>query len=94
MIAPLKIPNGYLTMTYGHGDEIQGRCKNPTTTIQFVCDDVVPEGVGVSQCLNDIPVDVPDEELNPCLPTRGNIVAETKFAFREAKMFPSKFRNI
>jgi hypothetical protein len=64
MIAPLKISNGYLTMTYGHGDEIQGRCKNPTTTIQFVCDDVVPEGVGVSQCLNDIPVDVPDEELS------------------------------
>ena len=30
----------------------------------------------------------------PCLPTRGNIVAETKFASREAKMFPSKFRNI
>jgi hypothetical protein len=28
----------------------------------------------------------------PC--TRGNIVAETKFASREAKMFPSKFRNI
>ena len=25
----------------------------------------------------------------PCLPTRGNIVAETKFASREAKMFPS-----
>ena len=24
----------------------------------------------------------------PCLPTRGNIVAETKFASREAKMFP------
>jgi hypothetical protein len=51
-------------MTYGHGDEIQGRCKNPTTTIQFVCDDVVPEGVGVSQCLNDIAVDFPDEELS------------------------------
>ncbi|CAB4017670.1 cation-independent mannose-6-phosphate receptor-like [Paramuricea clavata] len=48
MIAPLKFSNGYLTMTYGHGDEIQGRCKNPTTTIQFVCDDVVPEGVGVA----------------------------------------------
>jgi hypothetical protein len=27
------------------------------------------------------------------LPTRGNIVAETKFASREAKMFPSKFRK-
>ena len=26
--------------------------------------------------------------------TRGNIVAETKFASREAKMFPIKFRNI
>jgi hypothetical protein len=24
----------------------------------------------------------------------GNIVAETKFASREAKMFPSEFRNI
>ena len=30
----------------------------------------------------------------PCFPTRGNIVAETKFATREAKMFPSEFRNI
>ena len=30
----------------------------------------------------------------PCLPTSGNIVAETKFASREAKMFPNKFRNI
>ena len=30
----------------------------------------------------------------PCLPTSGNIVAETKFAFQEAKMFPNKFRNI
>ena len=30
----------------------------------------------------------------PCLPTRGNIVVETKFASREAKMFPIKFRNI
>jgi hypothetical protein len=30
----------------------------------------------------------------PCLPTRGNIVAETKFASREAKMFPTNFRNI
>ena len=30
----------------------------------------------------------------PCLPTPGNIVAETKFASREAKMFPNKFRNI
>jgi hypothetical protein len=29
-----------------------------------------------------------------CFPTRGNIVAETKFASREAKMFPSEFRNI
>jgi hypothetical protein len=28
------------------------------------------------------------------LPTRGNIVAETKFASREAKMFPRKFRKI
>ena len=30
----------------------------------------------------------------PCLPTRGNIVAEMKFASREARMFPIKFRNI
>ena len=30
----------------------------------------------------------------PCLPTPGNIVAETKFASWEAKMFPDKFRNI
>jgi hypothetical protein len=30
----------------------------------------------------------------PCLPTRGNVVAETKFASREAKMFPSQYRNI
>ena len=29
-----------------------------------------------------------------CLPTWGNIVAETKFASQEAKMFPNKFRNI
>jgi hypothetical protein len=28
-------------------------------------------------------------QMCPCLPTRGNIVAETKFASREAKMFPS-----
>ena len=28
------------------------------------------------------------------LPTRGNIVAETNFASREAKMFPCEFRNI
>ena len=27
-------------------------------------------------------------------PTPGNIVAETKFASQEAKMFPNKFRNI
>jgi hypothetical protein len=33
-------------------------------------------------------------QMFPCLPTRGNIVAETKFASREAKMFSSKFRNI
>ena len=26
--------------------------------------------------------------------TSGNIVAETKFASQEAKMFPNKFRNI
>ena len=30
----------------------------------------------------------------PSLPTLGNIVAETKFASQEAKMFPNKFRNI
>ena len=30
----------------------------------------------------------------PSLPTTGNIVAETKFVFQEAKMFPNKFRNI
>ena len=29
-----------------------------------------------------------------CLPTRGNIVAETKLACWLAKMFPIKFRNI
>jgi hypothetical protein len=29
-----------------------------------------------------------------CLPTRGNIVAETQFASREAEMCPIKFRNI
>ena len=29
----------------------------------------------------------------PCLPTSGNMVAETKFAFHEAT-FPNKFRNI
>ena len=33
-------------------------------------------------------------QMFPCLPTRGNIVAETKFASREANMFPSEFRNI
>ena len=26
--------------------------------------------------------------------TSGNIVAETKFVFQEAKMFPNKFKNI
>ena len=30
----------------------------------------------------------------PCLPTSGNIVAKTKFASQEAKMFLKKFRNI
>ena len=30
----------------------------------------------------------------PCLPTWGNIVAETKFASQEATMFLNKFRNI
>ena len=30
----------------------------------------------------------------PCLPTSRNIVADTKFTFHEAKMFPNKFRNI
>ena len=30
----------------------------------------------------------------PCLATSGNIVAETKFASQEAKMFLNKFRNI
>ena len=30
----------------------------------------------------------------PCLPTSGNIVAETKFASQEAEMFPNRFRNI
>ena len=29
----------------------------------------------------------------PCLPTSRNIVAETKFASQETKMFPNKFRN-
>ena len=29
----------------------------------------------------------------PYLPSSGNIVAETKFASQEAKMFPKKFRN-
>jgi hypothetical protein len=28
------------------------------------------------------------------LPTCGNIVEETKFASREAKLFPSEFRNV
>ena len=30
----------------------------------------------------------------PCLPTSRNIVAETKLACKEAKMFPNKFINI
>ena len=30
----------------------------------------------------------------PCLPTPGNIFAETKFALQEAKTFPNKFKNI
>jgi hypothetical protein len=29
-------------------------------------------------------------QMFPCFPTLGNIVAETKFASREAKMFPQK----
>ena len=29
----------------------------------------------------------------PCLPTPGNIFAETKFAFQEEKTFPNKFKN-
>ena len=29
-----------------------------------------------------------------CMPTRGNIVSETKFVSREAKMFPYKFGNV
>ena len=33
-------------------------------------------------------------QMFPCLPTSGNIVAETKFPSQEAKMFPNKFRNI
>ena len=32
--------------------------------------------------------------MRPCLLTSGNIVAETKFASHEAKMFPNKFRDI
>ena len=28
----------------------------------------------------------------PCLPTSGNIVAETKFASKEGKMFPNKLK--
>ena len=32
------------------------------------------------------------EASNPL--TSGNIVAETKFAFQEGKLFPNKFRNI
>ena len=47
MIKPLNISNGYLTMVYGRGD-VFPHCQNLQTTIQFVCDDVVPEGVGVS----------------------------------------------
>ena len=30
----------------------------------------------------------------PVCPPRGNIVADTKFASWEAKMYPNKFRNI
>ena len=47
MIEPLKISNDYLIMKYGRGDKIPDFCKNPTTTIQFVCDNVAPGGVGV-----------------------------------------------
>jgi hypothetical protein len=32
-------------------------------------------------------------QMFPRLPIRGNIVAETKFASREAKMFPTNFRE-
>ena len=30
----------------------------------------------------------------PCLPTSGNIVTETRFVSKGAKMFPNKSRNI
>ena len=46
MIERLKISDGSLTMTYGNGDKYS--CGNPKSTIQFICDDVVPGGVGVS----------------------------------------------
>ena len=30
----------------------------------------------------------------PCLPSSGNIVSETRFAFEEAKLFLKKFKSI
>ena len=53
MIQPLTFPNGYLTMIYGHGDK-SSLCDNLTTTIQFVCDNVVPGGVGVSRIVSNV----------------------------------------
>ncbi|XP_028412187.1 cation-independent mannose-6-phosphate receptor-like isoform X2 [Dendronephthya gigantea] len=49
MIERLKISDGSLTMTYGNGDKISSctNKKSPKTTIQFICDDIVPGGVGV-----------------------------------------------
>ena len=47
MIRPLAISDGFLTMIYGDGD-VSPLCNDLKTTIQFVCDDVVPGGVGVS----------------------------------------------
>ncbi|XP_028411568.1 cation-independent mannose-6-phosphate receptor-like [Dendronephthya gigantea] len=49
MIERLKISDGSLTMTYGNGDKLSfcTNQKSPKTTIQFICDDIVPGGVGV-----------------------------------------------
>lgn len=55
MTAPLIMFNGYPTMTYGNGDKIAAHgCEKSTTNIQFVCDNVIPEGVGVCICTEAI----------------------------------------
>ena len=48
----------------------------------------------VSNFLGSLYVFYQSLSMFPCLPTSRNIVAETKFASQEAKMFPKKFRNI